>query len=95
MGDMADYYMDLAMQYDAEFEAESKLRQERVEQIEKDYMIGILKWKTKSGSKIMVSKMTVEHLENSIEFIKRAHHDDEISQKWIEILGYELEKRNL
>ena len=93
MGDIADYYMDLAMQQDAKFEAESKLRQEQVNKLEKYYMMGILKWRTKSGSKIMVSRMTKEHLENSIEFIKRAHHDDEISQKWIELLGYELEKR--
>lgn len=94
MGDMADYYMDLAMQQDAELEAERYHIQRRVEQMEKDYMMGVLKWNSLSG-KIMVTSMTKEHLENSIKFINKAHHNEEISQKWIELLGYELEKRTL
>ena len=80
MGDMADYYMDLAMQQDAEFEVECKLRQEHVEQLEKDYMMGVLKWNTQSHGKIMVTKMTKEHLENTIAFIKRGS-GEEVSKK--------------
>ncbi len=92
MGDMADYYMDLAMQKESELEAERYHIQRRVEQMEKDYMMGVLKWNTQSHGKIMVTKMTKEHLENSIAFIKRGNNE-EVSQKWIELLGYELEKR--
>lgn len=92
MGDMADYYMDLAMQQDAEFEAERYHIQRRVEQMEKQYMMGVLKWNTQSQGKIMVTSMTKEHLENTIAFIKKGNNE-EVSQKWIELLGYELEKR--
>lgn len=92
MGDMADYYMSLAMEQDAEFEAECYFIQERVKQMEKQYMMGVLKWNTQSDGKIMVTKMTKEHIENAIAFIKRGNNE-EVSQKWIELLGYELEKR--
>lgn len=92
MGDMADYYMDLAMQQDAEFEAEYHHIHKRVEQMEKDYMMGVLKWNTQSHGKIMVTSMTKEHLENAIAFLKRGG-SEEFGQKWIELLGYELEKR--
>ncbi len=93
MGEIADMYEDYAYQEMAEFEAEQKHREDKAKEMEREYMMGVLKWSTQSQGKIMVTKMTKEHLENSIEFIKRVHHNDEISQKWIELLGYELEKR--
>jgi len=90
---MADYYMDLSMEQDAEFEAERMERQKHVERMEKQYAFGVLKWKTQNNGKILVANMTKEHLENSIAFVKRTMDSGEVSQKWIELLGYELEKR--
>lgn len=94
MGDIAEYYMDLAMQQDAEMEAENHFRRELIETMEKDYMMGVLKWNTQFDGKIMVTKMTKLHLENTINYIKRTYKNEEVSNKWIELLGYELEKRD-
>lgn len=94
MGDIADYYMDIAMEQQAEWESQQHFRREAVEKVEKDYMMGVLKWKTQFDGKIMVTKMTHNHLVNTISFIKRAYDkDNEVAQKWIEVLGYEIEKR--
>ncbi len=93
MGDIADYYMDIAMEELAQFEAENHFRREAVEKMEKDYMMGVLKWNTQHDGKIMVTKMTEIHLENTIAYIKRTYKSEEVSEKWIELLGYELEKR--
>lgn len=90
---MADYYMDLAMEQEVEFEMECRDRQDKVEQMEKDYAYGVLKWNTQHNGPVLVIKMTKEHLENTIAFIKRTMASGEISEKWIELLGYELEKR--
>lgn len=92
MGEMADCYMELAMQQEAEFEAECYFIQEQIKQMEKQYMMGVLKWNTQSGGRIMVTKMTKEHLENTIAFIKRGNNE-EVSQKWIELLKIEIDKR--
>lgn len=93
MGDIAEYYMDLAMQQDVEMEAENHFRRELIEKLDKDYMMGILKWNTQFDGKIMVTKMTKLHIENTINYIKRTYKNEEVSEKWIELLGYELEKR--
>ena len=95
MGDIADYYMDIAMQHQAEWESQQHFRMESVEKMEKLYMMGVLKWNTQNDGRIMVTKMTKNHLTNTIEFIKRNYKgsDNEIAKKWIELLNYELEKR--
>ena len=91
MGDIADYYMDLAMQQDVEYEAERHFRKEYIDKIEREYVLGILKWTTKFEGRIRVSKMTESHLENTIKFLKRKNN--EVANKWIELLTIELEKR--
>lgn len=93
MGDMADYYMELAMEQDCKDEADRRLEQDAIDTMEKNYMMGVLKWKTLSGDKLMVTKMTELHLINAIQHVKKTNNNGEISKKWIELLGYELEKR--
>jgi len=94
VGDIADYYMDIAMEEQAEWETEQHLRREAIEKMEKDYMMGVLKWKTQHDGHINVTKMTKSHLENCIAFVKRTYKNEEISKKMVELLGYELEKRD-
>lgn len=94
MGDMADYYMELAMEQECKDEADRHFEREAVETMEKKYMMGVLKWTTSIGKRIMVTKMTELHIINSIEMIKKNNYiQGEISHKWVELLGYELEKR--
>lgn len=94
MGNMADYYMDLAMEQDTKAEADRYFEREAVDTMEKHCMMGVLKWTTISGERIMVTKMTDAHIINSIGMIKRNDYPNgEVSKKWVELLGYELEKR--
>ena len=58
--------------------------------IEEDYMAGTLKWATESGKRIEVSKMTVEHITNTINFLERSKI---LTDKWIEIFEIEIERR--
>lgn len=93
MGDVADYYMDLAMEQDTKIESNRHIEREKADKMSIDYAYGVLKWNTQFDGKVLVTKMTKEHLENTISFIKRTMKNGEISEKWIELLGYELEKR--
>ena len=94
MGEMADYYMDLAMEQEAKAEADRHFKREAVDTMEKYYMMGVLKWTTISGESLMVTKMTDIHITNSIEMIKRNDYPNgDVSHKWVELLGYELKKR--
>jgi len=92
MGEMADYYyrlIDIS-------EFEEMLRKEEMynscEELKRQYMIGILKWNTQHEGKVLVSKMTDSHLINAINFLKRKE-ENLLTNTWIEILGWELEKR--
>lgn len=92
MGDMAEYYMDIAMQQEWEFEAEQEAIRRVVDEMERKYMLGSLKWETKDNGKILVSKMSEEHIKNVINFIGK-DTKSEVLNKWIELLSIELEKR--
>lgn len=93
MGEIADYYMDLALEEQAKWEADQREREDTIKLMEKQYMMGVLKWGSMNGP-IMVTKMTDEHISNCIDMIKKNDYpNDEISHKWVELLGYELEKR--
>jgi hypothetical protein len=93
MGDIAEYYMDLAMEQDAQWQAERYFIAEAVKNMEKKYMMGVLSWTTIEGEKILVQNLSDKHLENCIAFQKRKDKE-EVGDKWLELLGYELKKRN-
>lgn len=94
MGEIAEYYYDLAIEQDVKEYWDRKFEEDAIAQMEKHYMMGVLKWTTAAGEKIMVTKMSELHLENSIQMIKNNDYKNgEISKKWVELLGYELEKR--
>lgn len=93
MGEIADMYEDYAYAEMAQFEAEQKHREERAKEMEREYMLGILKWGSLSGP-VLITSMTDEHIANCIEMIKRNEFaNGEISHKWVELFGIELEKR--
>ena len=93
MGDMADYYMDLAMEQEAQWEAEKHFRDEDSKEMEKRYMMGILSWTTIEEEEILVQNLSDEHLINCLAFSKRKEKDS-VVDKWVELLGYEVQKRN-
>lgn len=90
MGEMAEYYMNEAMIQ--EFE-EMLVSDMLYDSMHNDYVHGILQWTTKEGEKILVSKMTDSHLQNTINHLKKKGSTD-ASSIWIEILEIEQLKRS-
>ena len=60
--------------------------------MDRKYILGVLKWTTQFDGDILVSKMTKSHLTNTVKFLRRKKKK-ETTDKWIELLSYELEKR--
>jgi len=92
MGDMADYYMDLAMEQEVEMEAHRHFEREAVENMDKSYMMGSLKWPTQFDGDILLSKMSGIHLINTVEFLKKKEQT-EVRKTWIKLMSIEIEKR--
>jgi hypothetical protein len=92
MGDIADYYMDLAMEQDARMEADRHFEREAVENMEKSYMMGSLKWPTQFDGEILLSKMSGNHLINTVDFLKNKEQT-EVRKTWIKLMTIEIEKR--
>jgi len=87
MGDMADYYMDLAI--DAEFELER-----RAKDVYRFYEEGTLTWKTKSGDKLLITEMSNKHIVNSINMLtKKDKYLDQYTEAIVKILRRELKSR--
>lgn len=93
MGEIADMYEDYAFEEMAKFDAEQQYRVEKAQKMEKEYMMGILKWGSLEGP-VSVTSMSDSHIANCIEMIKRNEYSNgEISHKWVELFEIELEKR--
>lgn len=68
---------------------EDKEKQEKIrEEVKKKH--SHLFWKTKDGNRMKVSNMTVQHLQNSIQLIKRK---SPWRKDWLPILEEELSSR--
>lgn len=99
MGDIADYYADLAMQQEAEYEYHLEHYLEHYNdthfsELFKKYQYRKLKWVTKDGQKILIQNMSDTHITNSINFLKRklTNNPTDWLEELINIL--ELEVRN-
>ena len=93
MGDIAEYYMDQMMSADAELEAIRYHERSYVDRIEKEYMMGSLKWKAQFDGDVLVSKMAGNHIINTIDFLGVKKGKSERRDKWLEIFNIEIEKR--
>ena len=95
MGEMADYYADLAMQYEAEYEYHLEHYNDvHYSELFKKYQYRKLNWVTKDGQKILIQDMSDTHITNSINFLKRKLPNNQTD--WLEELIniLELEVRN-
>ena len=92
MGDIADYYMDLAMEQDVQIEADRHFEREALESMEKNYMLGSLAWPTQFDGDILLSKMDKQHLRNTVEFLQKKDKT-EIRKMWIKLMLIEINKR--
>lgn len=73
-------------------ERERMLERDTLEEMEKNYMLGCLYWQTQENGPILLSKMTVPHLENTIDFLKKKK-SNEIRDLWIKLMSIEIKKR--
>lgn len=87
MGDMANWYLDNALeeQFNREIASDNLL-----DEYKKNKLV---QWKTKDGRFISVKDMTVTHVTNTINMLKRAESEDPIVETWIMIFELELKKR--
>lgn len=86
MGDMAEYYMELALAGDLDdFFADG-------EESEKDFKLRI--WTTKDGRRINVKNMTLDHLVNAKEYLKKSSRKSELKAKWIDLFTKQIKKRS-
>lgn len=95
MGEMAEYYTDIGEEWVERIIAEQEEQEieDHIASLEKKYMMGVLFWETKDNGPINVSRMTKIHINNAVSHIGRGSLN-KVSSKWIEIFGYEIQKRN-
>jgi hypothetical protein len=96
MGEIADYYMDLAMQQDAEYEALKHRLDGMATQVLEDYQMGVAEWTTKDNEMIPVIKMTKDHVQNCLKMMMKNNvkFKNPYRTAWIKIFKAEIKKRN-
>lgn len=92
MGEIAEWMCDQAIWQEAEYKNKHIEESWAIEDIKKRYNSGVLKWTTKDGQEIKVSKMTKQHIRNTTKFLKR-NGATKVQKCWIEIFEIELERR--
>lgn len=102
MGDMADYYTDLAMEYAMEYDVHitnASVISEEISKIKKQYHKGKLRWESKDGSVKLISEMRNSHALNCLNLFTRKKKIAEeettlmMLDCYIEIFTLELNKR--
>lgn len=95
MGDISDYYSDVAMQQQAEYDGMLEELQQKADKALESYKMGIAEWRTKDDNKIQVSDMTNDHVRNCLNFLAVKDEDDKspVTLAWIEIFKAECIKR--
>jgi len=90
MGEMADYYADLAMQMEDNFEM---FNEEHHEDILKKYLKCKLFWTMKDGREILVQKMEGLHLNRTLAWLKSIKGDNLAVDEWIDVFELEHKER--
>jgi hypothetical protein len=90
MGEMADYFYDLAMR---EYLFD-EFNEDDVD-IYDEYQKGLLCWSTKDGDDILIKDMTDNHIINSKNLLEKAVYNDTEILTWIKIFNEEINKRKL
>lgn len=96
MGEMADYYADLAMSEDWQNEHYDEYYNDvYYKNILNQYLKGKLHWVTKDSQQILIKDMTDSHLLNSIKWIDKNHKNRTVMKELKDILNMEKEKRKI
>ena len=93
MGEIADFYADLAMLYeDKDYYAEHF-----DDEILTLYLKKKLYWTTKDNQKILVQKMQDSHLTNTINYLTRKDkiENNTAIREWLDVFDLEFNKRKL
>jgi len=85
-----NYVGDSAFMFGDEHEME--VEKNSADSMEKSYMLGSLAWPTQWDGDILLSKMTKEHLRNTVEFLQRKE-ENEVRKMWIKLMLIEVNKR--
>ena len=96
MGEMADYYADLAMEAEYHWEyKDTHYGDIHYKNLLREYMKGMLYWRKKDKNNILIQDMEDSHLLNSIRWIENQQIEVTCMNEMREILLMEKHKRNL
>jgi len=96
MGEMADYYADLAIEAEYHWEyKDSHYGDIHYKNLLREYLKGMLYWRKKDKNNILIQDMEDSHLLNSIRWIEKQHIEVTCMNEMREILLMEKHKRKL
>jgi hypothetical protein len=94
MGEMADYYADLAIEAEYHWEyKDTHYGDIHYKNLLREYLKGMLYWRKKDGNHILIQDMEDSHLLNSISWIEKNNLDHTCMVEMREILLIEKQKR--
>lgn len=85
------YYSDEASIHAQMYEDKIDEMENKAHYIKTAYKQGFLEWESKQG-KILVNKMGISHILNSIRMLKK--NDSDVAKAWIKVFEIELNKRS-
>lgn len=92
MGEIADFYADLAILY----EGKDYYAEHFDDEILTLYLKKQLCWTTKDGQEILVQKMLDSHLINTINYLTRKDkiENNTAIREWLDVFNLEINERN-
>jgi hypothetical protein len=96
MGEIADYYMDIAFEQEAMWEETKEALKDKARALKKNYKLGKAEWHTQAGDALKVDNMTDTHIKNCLAFLERKTELEKtpMTKTWIKIFKLEINKRN-
>ena len=93
MGDMADDMMFKGLKEELRLEYIEKAYEEKAKDMIEKYKMGIAVWNTHEQEEIPVTRMTNDHIHNTIKWLKRKPKKNAVTDAWIYVLETEEIKR--
>lgn len=94
MGDMADYYRDISMEWEQNHSHEY-YNGIHYRELLGEYLKGKLIWINKEGEEILVSDMKDGHIISAKNYLIRKNTHNLALLEWIDIFNMEIKKRNI
>lgn len=95
MGEIADWYEDIALSRELEYHFLQDELKQKAEKLLVSYSKNKAKWETKNGEKILVEKMEDSHIKNCLNLLALQSEKSPLTNAWISIFKLEIKKRKI